>query len=465
MRPPAEPGLPAWLVRELHSVPGIPAFAGVDELAAESARLTGRYPDVISSRTVGHSADGEPLTCLTIDGGPSAPHALVYGLPHPNEPAGGLTSLHLTERLASDPALRRRLGLTWHIVPTIDPDGLRMNEGWLRGPFTQPHYTRNFYRQASARQIDWNFPVDGAPAGAEPDRPPETLALMRLIDEHRPALLAALHNAEIGDVFYYLGRDEPALIDTLQRIPGALGMSLYRGIPESGWVHHLAAGVHHSLDILDSVAYDRDAGRVADEPTGNSSSTYAARHGALALITEVPYWRDPRTSDSSPGPIPVAESLTHRSKRLGELGAVLDAALGTIEKLGLPETPLLEAARHFSRTAAADAADALRRAALLPPGRTATVAELASNENSVHLIRLRTTGLLLRVLDPEMVADDPHPAIRSAHAELTDLRASWSAEVMRNAAAGGVTRNPIEAMVAAQYGSVLATADHLARSR
>jgi hypothetical protein len=266
-------------------------------------------------------------------------------------------------------------------------------------------------------------------------------------------------------VFFYLGRADPTLIGTLQDIPGMLGMSLYRGIPESGWAHRLAAGVYRSLDILDSVAYDHDAGRAADHPTGNSSSTYAARHGALALITEVPYWRDPRTSDSSHGPIPFAESLTHRSKRLGELGVVLDTALGTVERLDPPDSPFLQAARHFSRAAAADAADSLRRAGLLPSGRMATVAELASNEDSVHLIRLRTTGLVLRVLDLEMTAADPHPAIRSTHAELAELHANWGVEATRNATAGGVTRNPIEAMVAAQYGSVLAAADHLARSR
>src|SRR4051794_22124797 len=199
--------VPDWLAAEMGTVPEVAAFAGTDEIAAHAAEIASS-PHV-RRRSVGRSAGGEELTCLTIGDDPDR-HALVFGLPHPNEVVGGLTCLHLARRLAGDERLRRRLGLTWPLGPgidpdrprpnegglrrglgltwplvrVIDPDGLRLNEGWLRGPFTRRHYSRHLYRQPSGEQIDWSFPVGGTPAPLAP-RPPETRALMELIDRHR----------------------------------------------------------------------------------------------------------------------------------------------------------------------------------------------------------------------------------------------------------------------------------------
>jgi len=32
--------------------------------------------------------------------------------------------------------LREELGYTWHFIKSIDADGMRLNEGWFKGPFT-----------------------------------------------------------------------------------------------------------------------------------------------------------------------------------------------------------------------------------------------------------------------------------------------------------------------------------------
>src|SRR6185312_4938905 len=277
-----------WLAEEIDSVPPADAFATVDELAAECARIAADHPDVARLHRAGTSAQGEPLTCLTVDGPAGAPEALVFGLPHPNEPIGGLTALHLARRLAEDPALRARLGHTWRIVACIDPDGLRLNEGWLKGPFTREHYARHFYRQAGAEQVEWTFPLDHK--GAYFDAVlPETLALMRLIDTHRPALMASLHNSELGGAYYYLSRDEPALYPTLQQIPDRLGLPLHQGEPEAPWIPRLADGVFRSLDVRDAYDHLERAGLAETISGGNSTGSYAERHGTLTLVCELPY--------------------------------------------------------------------------------------------------------------------------------------------------------------------------------
>src|SRR4051794_26344368 len=377
--------VPDWLAAEMGTVPEVAAFAGTDEIAAHAAEIASS-PHV-RRRSVGRSAGGEELTCLTIGDDPDR-HALVFGLPHPNEVVGGLTCLHLARRLAGDERLRRRLGLTWHLVPVIDPDGLRLNEGWLRGPFTRRHYSRHLYRQPSGEQIDWSFPVGGTPAPLA-QRPPETRALMELIDRHRPVLHAALHNSELGEVYYYLGRDEPGLMRMLQRIPAAAGMALYRGTPEMSWSRQLADGIYRALDVRDSLVHEQEAGRPAAAAAGNSSSIYAARHGALSLTVEVPYWRDPRTSDPGPSEVSMAAALAAGGRRLVELGQVLGAAIAELDGLAPHGSPFLRAVRDFTGSIAAEGHDMRRRAAGQPVDRAATVAELASISDTVHLFRLR----------------------------------------------------------------------------
>ncbi len=456
-----EPAVPPWLADEIDSVPDIAAFATADELAAECTRLAAAHPGVVALRRVGTSAQGEPLTCLTVHGGPDAHgEALVFGLPHPNEPIGGLTALHLAARLAADAGLRARLRHTWHIVACIDPDGLRLNEGWLKGPFTREHYARHFYRQAGSEQIEWTFPLEHKNAYFDAVLP-ETLALMRLIDAHRPALMASLHNAELGGVYYYLSRDEPGLYPTLQQIPARLGLPLHQGEPEAPWVPRLAEGVFRSLDIRDAYDHLEPAGLTETISGGNSTGSYAERHGTLTLVSELPYWSDRRIADPTPTDRRYAEPLTEHGRELVELGGVLAEVLAAVDGLTWVESPFLRASRFYARIAGELGADMLARAEGADPRRRATVAELVSTTDAVHMFRLRYGGMLLRALDAEQTIGNLRPAVRSARARLAEHYAGWCAE----AAGAAAVPVPIRDLVAVQYAAVVAAAAHLVAVR
>jgi zinc carboxypeptidase len=462
MAPPTPPtpltAVPGWLAAEIDSVPPIDAFATVDELADAGRRLAAAHPGAVRLHRVGTSAQGEPLTCLTVDGGPGAPEALVFGLPHPNEPIGGLTAVHLAQRLAADADLRARLGHTWRIVACIDPDGLRLNEGWLKGPFTREHYARHFYRQAGHEQIEWTFPLDHK--GAYFDAVlPETLALMRLIDAHRPALMASLHNSELGGAYYYLSRAEPALYPVLQEVPARLGVPLHRGEPEAPWIPRLAAGIFRSLDIRDAYDHLERDGLAETVSGGNSTGSYAERHGTLTLVSELPYWSDPRIADTTPTDLAYGEPLRVHGRRMADLGATMAAVLAEVEGATSVESPFLRASRYYARIAADLGADMLRRADRADPRRRSTVAEQVSTEDAVHMFRLRYGGMLLRALDAEHAVGNLRPAVRRARAGLAGTYAGWCAEA---ALATPAETIPIRSLVATQYAAVAAAAAHLA---
>jgi hypothetical protein len=97
--------------------------------------------------------------------------------------------------------------------------------------------------------------------------------------------------------------------------------------------------------------------------------------------------------------------------------------------------------------------------------RRATVAEIASTTETVHMFRLRYGGMLLRALEDELQAGNTQAAVRSARRRLDARYRSWCAEAREDAREAGLVRNSIRALVATQYAAILAAADHLAQAR
>ena len=194
------------------------------------------------------------------------------------------------------------MGYTWHFIKTIDADGMRLNEGWFKGPFSPTHYARHFYRSARDEQVEWTFPI--AYKSLQFDDPlPETRALMRVIDETKPELLYSLHIAGFGGVYYYVSGACPPLYDTFHQIPEWFGLALDLGEPEMSFADPLAPAIYRMLTSMDM--YDHLERHGIADPAANigfkaSSAQYAERHGSFFLIVEMPYFDEPRVNDQSP---------------------------------------------------------------------------------------------------------------------------------------------------------------------
>jgi hypothetical protein len=378
-------------------------------------------------------------------------------LPHPNEPIGGLTAVHLAERLASDGALRKELGHRWHVVACIDPDGLRLNERWLAGPFTREHYSRHFYRPAGDEQVEWTFPVDHKQAYFDAVLP-ETLALMRLIDATRPSLLGSLHNSELGGAYYYLTRPEPELHPVLQALPERFGIPLERGEPESPTSTVFADGIFSAMRLAEIYDEAEAAGDPLPLGTGDTSDSYAAKYGTLCVVSELPYWRDPRVADTSPGTTSYAASLRAQADAIEEVGQLIVEGLDRVTGRLLVDSPFLRATSFFGPALLDGVAVTRRRAAEAGAERTATVAEEAGIADQVHSFRLRFVGMFWRCLEAEATVGNVRPEVLRLREEMAVRLDEWHAE-----AAGQVQAEviPIRSLVATQYGALLACARHL----
>lgn len=277
--------LKSTLLRIAQSVPDYTAFPTVDEMAARTRALEAERDPLVEIRRVGISRDGEPIDLISIGSGPR--DALVVGTPHPNEPIGCLTIEFLIDELRRNASLRESLGYRWHFIKTIEPDGLRFNEGWLKRPLEPLAYFEHFFRPAAQEQAEYCFPmtVEGYSFN---ESTPENLAWQEAIRLTRPRLHYSTHNCEHGGAFYVISEAQPELAAELGRLTSAFDIPLDTvGESPDAPDEAYAPGVFPGFDI-ESLARSSPS----DWNAGQSSFEHCQPLGTFGLIAEAPYWME-----------------------------------------------------------------------------------------------------------------------------------------------------------------------------
>jgi len=286
----------------IRRVPDYKSFLTVEEMDKSTLALAEKYPDTVKVFEAGKSQEGRPLYCLKI--GKGSKNALIFGCPHPNEPIGAMMLEAFSQMLAADAALREELGYTFYLIKAVDPDGLKRNEGWLKGPYTYYNYARHFYRPASAQQVEWTFPLDYKTLHFHTPLP-ETQALMKIIEETKPAFLFSLHNSAFGGVFWYLNKADRYLIDHLKDIPAQYGIPLNLGEPEMPCCQTYDNAVFQFPGM--PMIYDFYEQMTGQDPapllnSGSSSVDFANQDGreCNGIVCEMPYFRNSDSADLTP---------------------------------------------------------------------------------------------------------------------------------------------------------------------
>ena len=358
------------------AVPEYREFLTLEELQESSKALAHDFPGLVALEEVGRSAEGRPIELLRVGQGRRA--ALFVGAPHPNEPVGTLTIEFLSRLLCEREELRRQLGRAFLFVKVADPDGLALNSGWLKGGFDPITYALNYYRCGRSEQVEWGFPVRYRTLRFTPARP-ESRALMGVIDRYCPSFLHSLHNASFCGAYLYATRRAPGLFRAFRRVAAMLDLPLHLGEPELPSVKRWGRATFGLFDLrqlYDAMAGDGQGDPAARLACGNSVDGYLAGvvPRRLSIVSEVPYFTDPRLADRRPS------AISRREAALASAATVesLMREVGQAFALVAPELPRERLFRsvedYLERTPAR--LRALRVAADTPPfRRAATVAE------------------------------------------------------------------------------------------
>jgi hypothetical protein len=440
----------------LRAVPDYRRFLTVDELEASTDRLLARRTGVVDSWPAGESAAGHPLRCIEVAGGPR--RALLLGLVHGEEPVGTLLIEFLLPRLL-ETDLGRRLGFSWAIVKVMDPDAARLNEAWFAAPFDLADFVLNVYRSAYAEQPVWSFPVKcGRYEFAAP--PPETKAVMSIIDRAPLDLCMSLHNNSFSGGYFYLSRPDDALCAGLAAVRTAAGIPAHCGEPEVPYLESLGDGIFRTIQVQDEYDYlERFGGRPeAELAAGCNSDEYAVRTwGCLALLAETPNFTCPQVADTSPAGMTRAEAKL-RGLDLEEAHCAWLRERWAGVGAGLRQTPWLRAVAGYLDDCAA----------LLPAERrqAETTAEFAVEATVAQVfdsVYLRELNCLTRLgqFRRALLAGAPEAQARVALCGEIEARVRERAAAVQ--AATGLAPTSIRARVQMQLGALLLACDLLRR--
>ena len=286
------------------ALPPLLRYPTVDELGARAAALVARHPADARLRRAGTSRAGNPLWLLSV--GHGSRQALVVAGPHANEPVGGGTVLRLAEQALADPRLTVEADATWNLLLCLDPDGLRRNEGWLRGPYSLDRYFRNFFRPGFGEQPEW------LPDGAEAAALPETRTLLALQDELRPFLQCSLHGVDVGGGFVELTRDLPGLARRVAHTAARLRIPRELGPYDTLYWPCLGPAVYRIPPPRRG-----DLAAAITEAAVESTWYHPHRHGTVTAVVEAPMWGVAAVEDGStpPDAAAVLRTVSHTLRR------------------------------------------------------------------------------------------------------------------------------------------------------
>lgn len=292
-------------------IPDYPRLFTLTELQQRIDNLQRLHPALMSRRVIGASKKGMPIELVSVGQGRRSA-LLVAGL-HPNEPVGSLSADFLMTELCRNEALRRQLDFTWHFINPVDPDGMRLNESWLRRPLTLERYVSGLFRPALARQAEYTFPLQ-VDSFSFDDSVPENMAWRKALELTKPQLQYTQHNADYGGAFFLTSAPDADLERALRALPAQYGVSLNRVGEPMAEIEPRAEGVFSLPMPALMLAPLAGKGSSASEfrrhwPAGDSSTSYASRYGTFSFSAEVPFWDDARIANHDPSDWTLAKVL------------------------------------------------------------------------------------------------------------------------------------------------------------
>lgn len=419
----------------IHAVPDYKTFFTFEEMEEHSKKLAADYTECVEIFKIGETRDGADLNCLKIGNGSHT--ALMFGCPHPNEPIGTMMLEYFSEELAKNKELREELDYTWYIVKVWDVDGLKLNEKWLKGPYTLYNYSRNFFRPAGHQQVDWTFPVDYKELHFA-NTIPESEAMMGLIDKIRPKFIYSLHNAGFGGVYWYLSWQTPEIYEAMREATRKQEIPMHLGEPEAPYCVEWAPAVYQALDIHADYDYLEKYGNIDMKNAikcGTCSAAYAKEVcNAFTLLTEEPYFYDKRITDMSESDIMRCDAVLAKVEENEKCNRFIKETLAISQEYMDKKNPFLLALEAFSEN---DSGDATKKMIKENPEyqKKATVAEKFDNLLVSKFYKALSYGMLIRANEYELqkmeeageIAPEKEKALKNAagiaekaHRELAD---------------------------------------------
>jgi len=443
----------------LDNIPDYREYMNVDELNRGSEALAREHPATVKILDLGKSSDGDPIRCLRI--GEGKYNALTYGFPNPEEPVGGMAIDCLSRSLAENKSLLREMDYTWYFIKCIDPDGARLNQGFLKGPLTPMNFAKNYYRAPEHLTGEENFPFRYGETDFNHPLP-ETKALMKLLDQTRFDLISSLHNMKWGGITYQVSEPCPELYPSLQNLT-----KTFRLEPRKRLGTMLAPAVQLAEYFTPVRNYVR-AKAAGKGPLQEITGAYVYEYALLSnpnvfmFVPECCLWHDMRCWDDRPSDKSMVDVLEYSSRVGSETNRFMLSLYDKAEPYLKQPSPLLEMIRRIMgeiRRPTVNVLDPDPELNTERLKRPATIAEKCETEGRADIYRLFNLGAMIRMFDYQLAkGGDGKAVLQACKADGMNRLDEWNNELAKK---HDCQAHPIRNLVGGCVGGILASAEYL----
>ena len=428
----------------------------VDELDRSSRELAKDHPDKVSLLELGKSRNGHEMLGLKIGNGRH--NALVYGFPNPEEPVGGLVTEYFSKALATQKELEK-LDYTWYIIKCIDPDGAKLAQGYLKGPYTPYNFALNYYRTPVPACGEDNFPYRYG--DLDLNRPtPETLALMKIMRGKSFDFISSLHNMAMGfGITFQVSEPCPALYARFHHLAMSNGIFLRKRV---GFM--FAPGVQlgkYFTPVANYIQLREENKSPRREVTGAYVLEYAriTNPFCFMMVPEVAPWYDPRCFDDSPSETTLADVLQDTSTKIKETTKLAVDTYESVKPLLTVPSPFREMVEEVVEDTRHPKVD------IIDPDPVASPEELRrpvptsykiAAEGRIDVVRMVRLGPVIRMLEYQ-IQKVSNAKLVSAKEALVKKLDEYNAIVLKKY---NIRHFPLKNMVSMNLGSILYSADY-----
>jgi len=343
----------------LKEIPAYTEFKTGDELQAGGRQLAVDFPGLTDSgflkvhEEFGTSTEGKAIDLLEIGPEKSKRTVMWVGTPHPNEAVGTLAIDFMSRYLCEHPEVAERLETKFIFIKNADPDGLELNEGWLKklkkGEMDPLEYALGFYRPPYGEEFEWDFPIDYKTLHFSKDEASnESKMLKKAFDKYRPDFYYSLHNNGFGSAYFgiYPPRDE--LFSPLQQLIKDQDLTLNTGEPELPFMKRYADGMYKVIKARDNYDYfNQLEGDPADRIQGGARAIdylQSIVQNAVCLMPEIPYFTADALKDNRPSGKTRRQILSEQAEAREKIVTFMEGQFNKLQEQNeLPDSSLKHA--------------------------------------------------------------------------------------------------------------------------
>ena len=295
-----------------NDIPTYTRFLTVDEIDDLTDSIL-KLPNV-NLIEIGKTIDEKTLSMIEIGKGDKT--ALIIGVPHSDEPLGSLVVTFFARWLAAHPE-KEYFGWRWLFIPILERRGMKLNEGWFNMPHSFAAHARSNFREPTEDQYEWTFPIEYNQYTWNRSRP-ETIAVKKVLEKEKPALMCNLHHSGFYNAYYYLSRDIPEVYPELKKLAKSCMMPLSDMSPDVPFGKMFEPGFYQMYGLRDYIDYykEKDPDVLTTIKRGACSDEwYHEEIGGFSFNCEVPLYLSAKLQDKKTSKKSYKKVLLNRYNR------------------------------------------------------------------------------------------------------------------------------------------------------